>query len=640
MFCRLLRWMRAPVVTVWICAAVVSPSVAQVFNSGPDDPSRFDTVLNLPPDPDIELGQQIGSAFGSTTQLNLSEGGRIGTVVDAIAGTEVNVRGGVVGSSFDARSGSEVNISGGVVGSNFQAFAGSEVNMSGGRLGGGFDADAGSVVSIRGGSFGRLFEAMPGSDVELIGAAFRLNQNSYNASVITLNDADLFTGTLEDGSVFIFSPLGGDSLSGVTLTAPPVPLPPPDLNPRVLTTAMTDGPSGLRAGQTLTVRDGGVLGEYFGAVGATLNVEGGEIAAGLEVVESVVNITAGSVGLSGAYVGSEVTISGGRVGTFFSAHAGSVVAVSGGEVDSFFEAGAGSDVNITGGRFGTRFTAGDGSVVTIQGGTFGRAFQTNVGSDVELIGGEFRLNGAVYSGSTVTLDLGDVFTGTLADGSVFVFNAYSNDALSGVSLAAPTQALPPADPTPMVLTAPAGADPSGLRAGQTLTVRDGGVLDSDFAVVGATLNIDGGVVGDYLEVSEGVVNISGGSVGTNILALPGSVVNISGGSLGNLFRAFAESELHLHGSEFRIGGESIAGLVPGEPYTITERGEAISGILSDGSSFSFVGQIGGRGASAALHPDATVTVTLVPEPSTVVAALGFLVLLELLLRGLRAVRES
>ena len=135
---------------------------------------------------------------------------------------------------------------------------------------------------------------------------------------------------------------------------------------------------------------------------------------------------------------------------------------------------------------------------------------------MELIGGEFRLNGANFDGGNISLTDGDVFTGTLADGSAFIFSVLSSegfrllDILADVTLT--PVSLPPLDTNPIVVDAPVVGGPSGLRAGQQLTVVTGGSLGDNFAVVDAILNVDAGTVGIGLEASGSVVNISGGSV--------------------------------------------------------------------------------------------------------------------------------
>ena len=258
----------------------------------------------------------------------------------------------------------------------------------------------------------------------------------------------------------------------LTVTA----LPTFDTAPRTVSTDISaEQPSGLRAGQSLTLQDGGVLGENFAAIDATLNIEGGVVGNGLETAGSTVNISGGTVG---AFGGS------------FAAFDGSVVDISGGNVTSSIDANSGSVVNFSGGNAGG-FNAFSGSEVNISGGSLG-GFNAFSGSDVELIGGEFAVNGAAFMGPLITLGDGDVFTGTLQDGSAFVFSPLRLDSLSGVTLTA--AALPALNNTPQVVSTDISAGTSGLRAGQSLTLQDGGVLGGNFSAIGATLNIEGGAV--------------------------------------------------------------------------------------------------------------------------------------------------
>lgn len=214
-------------------------AAAQVNGPGPSDPALFDTVVDLPPDPSIGNFESIGGISGQTIQLNVMDDGSVGIDFVANFGSEVNISGGTVGSGFDARSGSEVNLSGGTVGHGFHTSS--------------------------------------GSDVELFGGEFNLNGSTFTGSTITLSVGDVLTGTLTDGSAFIFSSDSFDTLIGVTLT--PTALPTLDTTPIVVNTAFPTRPSGLRVGQTLTLQDGGQLGSDFEAVDATLNIEGGSLAA-------------------------------------------------------------------------------------------------------------------------------------------------------------------------------------------------------------------------------------------------------------------------------------------------------------------------------------------------------------------------
>ena len=514
-----LFWVNCLITCVGISTLLMSPASAQVNGSGPSSASDFDIVLNLPGDELVITGsvlESIGGITGQTTQLNVNEGGAIGRSFDANAGAEVNVYGGTVDSSFDVNAGAEVNITGGAIGPSLRISSGGEATISGGTV-------------------GRDFSARAGSDVELIGGEFRLNGAGFSGGTISLADNDVFTGTLADGSPFIF--LDGDSslppsttdfLSGVTLTV--VPLPPLDLSPIVINTPVEE-PSGLRPGQTLTIVEGGaLLKDNFAVVDATLNVEAGTMGEETEISRSVVNI------------------SGGTVGDFFQVHAGSVV-------------------NISGGTIRPGFWAYSGSVVNISGGSLGRNFRAFTGSDVELIAGEFRLHGAGFSGGTISLADNDVFTGTLADGSPFIFAENNNFLQEVITLT--VVPLPPSDLSPIVINTPV-EEPSGLRPGQALTIVEGGaLLKENFTVVDATLNVEAGTMGELTEVFHSVVNISGGTVGGFFQVHAGSEVNISGGTVSDLFLANDGSEINISGGT--VGDRLLVGdLAAGIFGTITE----------------------------------------------------------------------
>lgn len=610
------RWLGLVIAFLCGSASWCQPTLAQV-------------VINAPPTV-IDDGFMLNA--GET--LNVTTGGQVGHNLRANEGSIVNISGGNVGLRLFANSGSEVNISGGNIGSidgalvgSFVAFANSDVTISGGTVGDGFEALSGSRVRISGGTVGREFKAAPGSQVELSGGEFRLDGAEFTGDMITLkylvNQDSVLTGTLADGSAFVFSPLGGsfgDSLDGVTLTR--VPVPAVDLTPQIINTQVTKGPSGLRAEQSLTVQTGGKLLNNFAAIDATLNVEGGTLGRNTEVVGSVVNISDGSVGdwfyaysgsevnISGGTVGfrfeafdSTVNISGGTVGNNFIPHLGSEVRVTGGRVGSIW-ATTGSKVTVSGGFIGTggnlnfSLAANEGSEVLITGGAIGFAFSARAGSNVELVGGEFRLNGAEFTGSSITLGAEDVFTGTLADGSSFFFSPLAGDQVQAVTLT--PVVLPAIDLTPKIVSSPVETGPSGLRAGQTLTVQAGGVLRENFSVVNATLNVEGGavaagveVVGGTVNLSSGslgsganispnitndfssgfdaidsVVNISGGILGERSSARRGSIISMSGGTIETKFSAMAGSEVNISGGaigpDFRVNAGSDVELIGGE----------------------------------------------------------------------------
>ena len=132
-----------------------------------------------------------------------------------------------------------------------------QVNISGGQIGSDFDALDGSTVNISGGQFGRDFAARDGSSVNLSGGEFLLNGSAFNdtSSPLTLSQGDVLTGTLEDGSTFLFSSLNSDSLNGVNLIETSIPT--VTSSSQTISTASTL--EGIVRGQTLTVQSGGEL---------------------------------------------------------------------------------------------------------------------------------------------------------------------------------------------------------------------------------------------------------------------------------------------------------------------------------------------------------------------------------------------
>jgi hypothetical protein len=246
---------------------------------------HFTTVLNIPPDPDIDDVQMIGS----DTQLNLKDGGVIGRYFEAGAfdGTsadiEVNISGGSVDRYFKAYDGSVVNISGGSVAVAFRANSGSEVNISGGSVDESFNAF--SEVNISGGSVGDFFWANTGSVVNLSNGSVDDFLDANSGSVVNISG----------GTVGSFL----DAKNGSVVNL-----------------------SGGTVGNFVTANSGSVVNLSGSSVGSFFNANSG----------SVVNISDGSVGrLFAANSGSEVNISGGSVGDFFCANSGSEVNLFGTE---------------------------------------------------------------------------------------------------------------------------------------------------------------------------------------------------------------------------------------------------------------------------------------------------------------------
>ncbi|MDB2687761.1 hypothetical protein N9Y42_11180 [Mariniblastus sp.] len=169
---------------------------------------------------------------------------------------------------------------------------------------------------------------------------------------------------------------------------------------------------------------------------------------------------------------------------------------------------------------------------------------------------------------------------------------------------------------------------SGGSVDENTIVRDGGELNISSGTLGrftlvrdaSFANISGGTVGPGLLTQGGTINVSGGTIeagfvvgrtpGTdggqaNIsggtisdLTVRSSDVNISGGTLngflaieaaagGGPFGNIPGSNVDLLGSNFALNGTPIDGLVVGEAFTINDRDVTLSGLLADGSPFSF-----------------------------------------------------
>ena len=165
----------------------------------------------------------------------------------------------------------------------------------------------------------------------------------------------------------------------------------------------------------------------------------------------------------------------------------------------------------------------------------------------------------------------------------------------------------------------------GFGTGTTqLNIADGGSVGNSFdAINGSEVNISGGNVGDNFNALNGSeINISGGNVGNSFVANVASEVNISGGNVGDGFFALGGSEVNLFGTEFSLDDVLLDDLTLGETRTITDRDVTLSGLLADGSAFSFNLNTGFILGEDFFFTGSTLTVTLaplappVPEPGS------------------------
>ena len=224
------------------------------------------------------------------------------------------------------------------------------------------------------------------------------------------------------------------------------------------------------------------------------------------------------------------------------------------------------------------FVAGAGSTMHVNGGTIGRNFEA-VGATVNLTSGEIGsqadlLDGAVLnmSGGTLGNDF-QVHTGGVAN-------------ISGGTLQNSSSFTPALEAFP-----------------------------------GAVVNVSGGSIGQGITLRGAEMNISGGSIGARLFAvqdfatLTSAVVNVSGGTFEGSVQASIGSEFNLFGTDFLLNGVEIPSLVIDEPFTVTDRDVTLSGVLADGSPFSFeLNSTIGFNVDF-FHPTALLTVTLVEPPA-------------------------
>jgi hypothetical protein len=135
-------------------------------------------------------------------------------------------------------------------------------------------------------------------------------------------------------------------------------------------------------------------------------------------------------------------------------------------------------------------------------------------------------------------------------------------------------------------------------------------LGSDAVVAGGTIEL--------LDVfSDSTAQVKGGLVRGVFVGASG-MATISGGRVGSVEGIVAQPDatVHLIGKQFLLNDVPVPGLSLGITLEILRRDATLSGILADGSPFSFqLFESSGGHIFPGIHEDATLLVTLVPEPS-------------------------
>jgi hypothetical protein len=413
---------------------------------------------------------------------------------------------------------------------------------------------------------------------------------------------------------------------------------------------IADGTIGNRMdvfrGAAVTVT-GGTIGEELEVhAGGTLNFVNGELKRFGKALAGTVNMSGGLARSFEVSSGAMFNITGGTVESDFRAGSGSMVHIRGGFVRGQFEGG--SNVQISGGRLGVSSDALPGSTITVTGGDLGDGFHIFSGANVNVHGGtsgdaltasgsslafhgfDFELNGVPISGlanvgDSISIVAGNqLFTGTFGDGTPFAFLSSSEDDFANATVRLVRSSGPTITPT--LIDVPIDPPPLGVRAGQTLTLHDGGTLPDNFnAGRGSVVNILDGTVGENFEAYAAAINIEGGVIGQGFDAFADSQINVRGGSIGPGFEAYADSQVSIFGGSFisALTAESnsridIYGtkfflnrvLIPsGQPFRLDGLNGNLNGLLADGSPFVWLQ------FQNFVHGAAEVYVHVVPEPA-------------------------
>jgi hypothetical protein len=312
----------------------------------------------------------------------------------------------------------------------------------------------------------------------------------------------------------------------------------------------------------LTPTEINVFGGSFQAISLTTNAQGNFLAGDINQLalerESYARIDGGAFASVDVTRDSEVLVTGGVFGDPANSSA------------FRFTIATGSSATITGGTFDMPVQLQGSATLTLSGGQINRYISTSsASSQLNLVGGEYAVAGNPTAAPTLN-QAGyantDVVTATLEDGTVIIFTGTMQP---GTTLGQAT--LPPADTTPIVLdhgVAPA----TGLRPGQTLTLRDGGSIADNFSAARASLNIQGGVVGDQLKTAYTDIDIAGGQVGS-VSAFGGSVA-ISDGELGSL-------SIHKNAIASITGGAISSGVGISSGAALTMSDGTVAGAMSN-----------------------------------------------------------
>jgi hypothetical protein len=244
------------------------------------------------------------------------------------------------------------------------------------------------------------------------------------------------------------------------------------------------------------------------------------------------------------------------------------------------------------------------------------------------VGGSVDIGFSSAAGSTINVQGGSLQFATIG-GRVEVFSG----ALGGVITALSTSDVTVHSGNSFAIVNTAGdfTVQGGLLQGE-VSVGNGGrvnVKGGELSIVMASENSDvlfeGGKIGGTLLPMRGTFTMSGGDWGGRFWLGPGSTFNLSGGVIQGPL-TLTETVFNVVCQSVLVGGSPIAGLIPGTPHVVTQRDTTLSGVLLDGSPFSFDMNTGIMPDDDSFPVGATVRVTVIPEPASISLAVAFAVI--------------
>ncbi|TWT34044.1 hypothetical protein KOR34_38800 [Posidoniimonas corsicana] len=502
----------ALVIAAW-CVSGLAASVAQ-------------TVINVPPDADP-------GAIGADTILNLGDGG--------------------------------------VLADGFTAGEGSLLNIDGGATQGLLVLDPGSVANFRGGAFADGLIANQGSSVALYGGDFRVDGvpvPTPDGAPVVIPDQGLLSGTLADGVPFAFSRQENPSRLNADFTFVPTEL--PAIGPTLITASTDLVPAGIRAGQTLVVDDGAVVGDNFNAGwGSTVHIQpGGQVGRNLEAVGATINMTGGvTAGAVELFHGATLNMSDGHLSPSNDVFSGGRANLSGGTVPLIWVW-----------RDGYLAATGAARVVSL------RYF---AGASIEVDGNavvnslEFQRTNECCRSTTVDIRGGAVASPVEFAGPGAITMSGGEAQLLGVG---PGQSL----------RMSGGSTGSISIRGGAVDISGGSVTRGLSITEGSAVEVSGGVIGPDTLVWDGAtLSVTGGEFDEGFLVDHGGAATITGGRFGDRFRANAGSVVSIQNAEI---GDQLR-VEPGATVTITDSSLGMNADVS-GVEIALHGQSIGSGLFA------------------------------------------